>query len=360
MQDKKNKNIIIYAPNIHTGGGLTLLSDLLSHFQLEKPLKLFLDQRAKLEIKIPDSCKTGDIYWVKPSIYGWIKSELKLNTMPSNNIVICLHNIPPIIFSPNVLFVYFQNRIILEKRGGYSNIKIYLTCKVEYLINILFSNKATHYICQTKSMKVLLEDFFSNNFFSKICPKKKVPSIKILPFRKMQPSRDYWKGDEKKWDFCYIASGEPHKNHKKLLEAWVELAENGLYPSLCLTVACDHSDLNITILKTIENSKIRITNLGKISQEKVMDVYKQSSALIFPSAVESLGLPLLEAASIGLPILAAELDYVRDICIPSQTFDPNSAISIARSVKRFLSIKPILQEIYSPNKFWDQVEKEFN
>ena len=65
-------------------------------------------------------------------------------------------------------------------------------------------------------------------------------------------------------------------------------------------------------------------------------LYGKASALIYPSTLESYGLPLLEARAAGLPILTGELDYVRDIVDPEQTFDPRSALSIARAVKRFM------------------------
>ena len=57
---------------------------------------------------------------------------------------------------------------------------------------------------------------------------------------------------------------------------------------------------------------------------------------IYPSTLESFGLPLLEARAAGLPIITGELDYVRDIVDPDETFDPNSPLSMARAVKRFL------------------------
>ena len=53
---------------------------------------------------------------------------------------------------------------------------------------------------------------------------------------------------------------------------------------------------------------------------------------------ESFGLPLLEAKFLGLPILASELDYVRDVVEPTETFDPESPVSISRAVQRFLKI----------------------
>jgi hypothetical protein len=54
----------------------------------------------------------------------------------------------------------------------------------------------------------------------------------------------------------------------------------------------------------------------------------------------------------GLPILAPELDYVRDVCVPIQTFDPHSPVSIARAVKRFLGQPDPTVELSTPAEFW--------
>jgi glycosyltransferase involved in cell wall biosynthesis len=51
---------------------------------------------------------------------------------------------------------------------------------------------------------------------------------------------------------------------------------------------------------------------------------------------ETFGLPLLEATMLGIPVIAGEVDFVRDVCVPQQTFDPDSPRSIARAVRRFL------------------------
>ena len=47
-------------------------------------------------------------------------------------------------------------------------------------------------------------------------------------------------------------------------------------------------------------------------------------------------MPLIEASQLDLPVIAAELDYVRDILDPVETFDPESSMSITRAVKRFM------------------------
>ncbi len=79
--------------------------------------------------------------------------------------------------------------------------------------------------------------------------------------------------------------------------------------------------------------------VGYVNRQEVKELMISSRALIYPSTFESLGLPLLEAKSVDLKIIAPELDYVREVLDPAESFDPNSAISIKRAVKRFLGKK---------------------
>jgi glycosyltransferase involved in cell wall biosynthesis len=69
----------------------------------------------------------------------------------------------------------------------------------------------------------------------------------------------------------------------------------------------------------------------------VLERLAGSTGLIFASSLESFGLPLLEARALGVPVLAAERDFVREVCEPQQTFDPASPHSIADAVRRFLA-----------------------
>ena len=67
-------------------------------------------------------------------------------------------------------------------------------------------------------------------------------------------------------------------------------------------------------------------------------IYSKCKALVFPSFVETLGLPLVEAKKFKLDVIASELDYVRDIVDPNETFDPQSSLSMYRAIKRYLKI----------------------
>jgi glycosyltransferase involved in cell wall biosynthesis len=97
--------------------------------------------------------------------------------------------------------------------------------------------------------------------------------------------------------------------------------------------------------------------IGFLSHDQIVQLYAQAQALIYPSQFESFGLPLIEARQVGLPVLAAELDYVRDVLDPEQSFDPNSPLSIARAVRRYLGVSEFPMQLLDAAKFVDVLLK---
>ena len=66
-------------------------------------------------------------------------------------------------------------------------------------------------------------------------------------------------------------------------------------------------------------------------------------------------LPLIEAMYYGLSIIASELDYVRDVFVSVETFDPDSPVSIARAVRRFLGNAELTVQFHSAEAFLAEV-----
>jgi glycosyltransferase involved in cell wall biosynthesis len=194
-------------------------------------------------------------------------------------------------------------------------------------------SNANEFIVQTPTMKRLLT----------IRTQGKVP-VRVLPFvadstryTRSPLEAELEKSSNPNFDFVYVASGEPHKNHRKLIEAWCLLAEEGHFPSLCLTLdKARFPQLCREIEIMQQRYDLKVTNVGELAHQEVLALYKRSSASIYPSTFESFGLPLIEARQANLPVLASELDYVRDVLDPEQTFDPESSMSIFRAVKRFI------------------------
>jgi glycosyltransferase involved in cell wall biosynthesis len=177
----------------------------------------------------------------------------------------------------------------------------------------------------------------------------RVQDINVAPFHGWEPSNEVC---VHKYDFIYVASGELHKNHHTLIEAWKILSYESLFPTLALTINGKvFSGLTQHLDSMIKKFNLKIINLGMVNSSDITVILKSSTALIYPSKIESFGMPLIEAQILNIPVIASELDYVRDVIVPNETFDPNSPLSIARAVKRFLKIDSENCVLINPSDF---------
>ena len=80
---------------------------------------------------------------------------------------------------------------------------------------------------------------------------------------------------------------------------------------LHITLRRDNKELNRIINKKEINSAIDLT--GIISFQEVNSYYQNIDLMVFPSYIETFGLPLAEAANIGLPIIASDMEYSREV-----------------------------------------------
>lgn len=93
----------------------------------------------------------------------------------------------------------------------------------------------------------------------------------------------------------YPATAHFYKNHKVLYNALKKF------------------DGEVHLYVTIPCVEENVTSTGVITFSQVCTMYRQCDALVFPSYVETFGLPLLEAAQTGMPIIAADLPYSREV-----------------------------------------------
>lgn len=339
--DQETQALIIHAPNVHSGGGLVLLQNILSAPDQSIDW-LQLDRRAKDKFKLPSSVTR---HYVNNSIFSRLISEWRLwRHSEADDLVLCFHGLPPLFPPPGRVIVFLQNRILVSQGTitGYP-LRTKIRLLFERWMLRRLSAHVDKYIAQTPSMAREAIKTLGNDI-----------NIVVRPFADIKKvaadSRD------KQFDFFYVAGDEAHKNHTILLESWQLLAETGLKPSLALTVPTKSA-----LAREIEKFKIKhglnISNLGTLQLSEIFRLYTLSSALIYPSTTESLGLPLIEASQHGLPILAPEMDYVRDVVDPAQTFDPHSPTSIARAVRRFLGKPELPLAMGTPEEFLREVVK---
>ncbi len=339
-----SKRLVLYAPNVHSGGGFVLLNALLNAWPESKPLTVFLDTRARDTINIPQGAR---VFWVAAKVGSRLRAEFGLRKAAGlENAVLCFHGLPPMLPTPAHVVVFQQNRNYLGLNSlGQFGLKTRLRLILERFVSRIFRHRVTEYIVQTPAMQRALLQWYGAHTSSQ------TPVVRVLPFINSLCRSSERDGLISAWDFVYVADGEAHKNHRTLLAAWQLLAQDGLHPSLALTLSPRDRVLKREVATLIDKAGLRIRDLGQMPHENVFALYATARAMIFPSTSESFGLPLIEATHAGLPILASELDYVRDVCRPVETFDPTSPVSIARAVKRFLAVpEPVLQ-LHSPRDF---------
>jgi len=330
--------LVIYAVNIHRGGGSILLEALVSACH-KIPTLLLVDERCETDKFFRSNLI---IKYIKPTIFNRFFAEIFLykKTM-RDDVVICFGNLPPLFKLKAVTYVFLQNRLLLGK-VNLSSFSIFVKFRIlfERLWLQMKRKNAHKFIVQSDSMKELFISSLSSE-----------ASVSVIPFASLKNPKNA-KKIEKKYDFIYVASFDAHKNHKVLIDAWAILSTQSLYPSLALTLdTYSYKLLTLYIKDMYQDLKLNIFNLGVLSNEDLIVGYQSSRALIYPSLVESFGLPLVEAFHYGLEILASELDFVRDLIDPAETFDPLSPKSIARAVKRFLGKNENREDILSAEQF---------
>jgi glycosyltransferase involved in cell wall biosynthesis len=328
---------ILYAPNVHTGGGLVLLKSLLTDWPVGQKLRAILDERAIAKLSIPVNTL---VTWIQSTVPSRFQAEILLVSLAHpGDTVLCFHGLPPIFQSAGHVVLFQQNRLLLDlMRLRDFAWRTGLRVAAERWLSRALRRHVDEYIVQTPTMARALANWHGGT-----------PKITVLPFSQALAIKPK---EQAKWDFIYVSDGLPHKNHARLLKAWELLASEGIRPSLTLTLGPRDQELAEKVSTLAECQGVKIHNSGHLGHNEVLLLYASARALIFPSLGESFGLPLIEARQTGLPILAPELDYVRDVCEPVQTFDPYSPTSIARAVRRFMQQTETLPLPFPAAAFW--------
>lgn len=103
--------------------------------------------------------------------------------------------------------------------------------------------------------------------------------------------------------FFYPASNFIYKNHQVILEAIKVLHNRGIFDF----------KVNLTVNKDqLKNDSENINFLGHISRRDVFKMYN-SNVLIFPSYIESFGLPLVEAALKGTLVFSSDTEFSHEL-----------------------------------------------
>lgn len=136
-----------------------------------------------------------------------------------------------------------------------------------------------------------------------------------------------WPG-ERPWRIGYITMPGVQKNFDVLFGAIARLRAAGRALELVLTL--DKSDMQALSLEDrMADLGISdcVLNYGNLQQGQIADVYASLDLFVFPSLCESFGFPLLEAMSMGIPLIVADTPGNREVAATAalvfRAYDPD-------------------------------------
>lgn len=141
--------------------------------------------------------------------------------------------------------------------------------------------------------------------------------------------------------FFYPARAEQYKNHALILEACRELAKQNITGyKVIFTLTAEDGPYAERLARSAVGLPVEF--IGTVPHEKIWAHYTHS-VLLFPSYLETCGLPLLEAKAVGGRILASDMPFSREALdgYPNAGFFPqDDPICLARQMKELLEGKP--------------------
>lgn len=360
---KDMKKIVISGVNMTEGGILSIFRDCLQNVDklltskykiiaLVHNKNLFSDLNLNNDIEFiefEDSKRS----WFKRCCYEYFYFK-KLSKKLKPYLWLSLHDITPNVESEK-LAVYCHNST------PFYDMK-FKDIKYDKKV-FLFSNfyKYLYKINIKKNSYVIVQQNWIKKEFKKMYG---IKNIIVAP-----PENNYSvKFEEKKEiennSFFYPSFPRVFKNFEIICQA-VELLEKENINNfkVYLTIDGNENLYSKEIIEKYKNLKC-IEFLGLISREKVFEYYSKVECLIFPSKLETWGLPISEFKQFNKPIILSELPYTHetvgdfDKCL---FFNPNSAEELKNQMLKIINKenkfsenkKEINRKLYAEN--WEEL-----
>jgi glycosyltransferase involved in cell wall biosynthesis len=131
-----------------------------------------------------------------------------------------------------------------------------------------------------------------------------------------------------------VAGEQPSKNVPRLLNAFAQSRlwdEEGAELRIAGIKSAQHKDF-IELCHALKIDR-HVTFLGFVSDEDLIELYRNARAFVFASTFEGFGIPLLEAMASGTPVASSNTTSMPEVVGPHAVmFDPFDVDQIARSL----------------------------
>jgi len=326
-------NLVVDAVgNKHSGGASVLLEILrtaIAHHSIDH-ITLLASPRAVRQFELPDSEKLrvmdvasaesaiGRTLWAMRGLDQYLQLLQPDVFLGLNGIGSVKKKLTSLVFIQQSL-PYSQESLRRGSLGGR------LRMDVIRWITRRSARAASHVFVQTEAMREIISRAF------RIYPERIsafMPCAPVLPESAgFSPKIAVMKGDRAQGVLLYVGSNEPYKNLDVVAQGLRRIPESKR-PRWYATLPEDATFC----------SKGAAISLGRLNRAELRESYCHATVLVMPSLIETVGLPMLEAMRLGIPVLAADRPYAHAVCEDAAVFfDPHSPEDFAEKVTRLLA-----------------------
>ena len=134
----------------------------------------------------------------------------------------------------------------------------------------------------------------------------------------------------------HVGGNQWYKNRPGLIRIYHAMTQLGPMPRLVLAGQPLTRELSALIEEL--GLTIKISVVGKVTNEELNALYGRAEALVFPSLMEGFGWPIIEAQAAGCPVLASDIAIFREIGGTAVHFiNPNNVATAAETICAFLA-----------------------
>lgn len=167
--------------------------------------------------------------------------------------------------------------------------------------------------------------------------------------------------------FLYVGGYDRRKNLEALLRVLIGLrSDRRVEGRLVLVGARRHVSDELTRLVAKGTAMGAVEELGYVSDAVLADLFRHAIALVYPSAYEGFGLPLLEAMSLGCPVITTRRTAIPEVCgEAAYYFDPDDEASLGEGLTALerderLRARLVHEGARQASKFsWDEASRKF-
>ncbi len=202
-----------------------------------------------------------------------------------------------------------------------------------------------------KSKKIIaISEFVKNDIAEYAQVSKDKITVTYLAADKInEPSQPLTRLVDKQF-IMYVGRPQPHKNLRRLIDAFAIIQKN--HPNLYLVLAGKKDVLYLQHERYVKKKGLKnVYFTGFVSEGQLRWLYENTAAYIFPSLSEGFGLPGLEAMVHGAPVVSSNATCLPEIYGGAAVyFDPLDVNDMAVKIDEVLDDKKMRQKLIEAGK----------